>query len=81
MDFEKQTLADGLKAAGFRDDRPAFFSWLGVVIYLSKPAVSETLRYIAARPKGSHVVFDFARVIQWRSVPVVISRTSTFAWR
>ena len=60
VDFETQTLAAGLKAAGFRADRAAFFSWLGVVIYLSKPAVAETLRYIAARPAGSQVVFDFA---------------------
>jgi len=60
VDFETQTLAAGLKAAGFRADRPAFFSWLGVVIYLSKPAVAETLRTIAAGRKGSQVVFDFA---------------------
>jgi methyltransferase (TIGR00027 family) len=60
VDFETQTLDDGLRAAGFRADQPAFFSWLGVVIYLSKPAVAGTLRYIAARPAGSQVVFDFA---------------------
>jgi len=60
VDFETQTLAAGLKAAGFRADRPAFFSWLGVTIYLSKDAVTGTLRYIAARPAGSQVVFDFA---------------------
>jgi methyltransferase (TIGR00027 family) len=60
VDFETQTLAGGLKAAGFRADRPAFFSWLGVTIYLSKPAVAGTLRYIASRPRGSQVVFDFS---------------------
>ena len=60
VDFEKETLADGLRAAGFRADQPAFFSWLGVVIYLTKPAVAGTLRYIAERPAGSQVVFDFA---------------------
>jgi len=60
VDFETQTLAAGLKAAGFRADRPAFFSWLGVTIYLSKEAVAGTLAYIAARPAGSQVVFDFA---------------------
>jgi methyltransferase (TIGR00027 family) len=60
VDFETQTLAGGLKAAGFRDDRPAFFSWLGVTIYLSKEAVAGTLRTIAAGVKGSQVVFDFA---------------------
>jgi methyltransferase (TIGR00027 family) len=60
VDFETQTLADGLKAARFRADRPAFFSWLGVTIYLSKEAVAGTLRTIAAGVKGSQVVFDFA---------------------
>lgn len=60
VDFETQTLAAGLRAAGFRADRPAFFSWLGVTIYLSREAVAGTLRYIAARPAGSQVVFDFA---------------------
>jgi methyltransferase (TIGR00027 family) len=60
VDFETQTLADGLKAAGFRADRPAFFSWLGVTIYLSKEAVAGTLGYVASRPSGSQVVFDFA---------------------
>jgi methyltransferase (TIGR00027 family) len=59
VDFETQTLADGLKAAGFRADRPAFFSWLGVTIYLSREAVAGTLRTIAG-VKGSQVVFDFA---------------------
>ncbi len=60
VDFERETLADGLTAAGFRAGRPAFFSWLGVVIYLSKPAVAGTLDYIAKQPAGSQVVFDFA---------------------
>ena len=60
VDFETQTLAQGLKAARFHADRPAFFSWLGVTIYLSKDAVAGTLRYVAARPAGSQVVFDFA---------------------
>jgi len=59
VDFETQTLADGLKAARFRADRPAFFSWLGVTAYLSKEAVAGTLRTIAG-VKGSQVVFDFA---------------------
>jgi methyltransferase (TIGR00027 family) len=74
VDFERQTLAAGLKAAGFRADRPAFFSWLGVVIYLSKPAVGETLRYIAARPTGSQVVFDFAPPSDSVSAPERASR-------
>jgi len=59
-DFETQTLAGGLRAAGFRADRPAFFSWLGVTIYLSRDAVAGTLETIAAAAKGSQLVFDFA---------------------
>ena len=59
VDFERQSLADGLKAAGFHADRPAFFQWLGVVMYLSRDAVSATLDFIAGVPE-SEVVFDYA---------------------
>ena len=59
IDFERQSLADGLKAAGFQADSPAFFQWLGVVPYLTREAVSLTLDFIAGVP-GSEVVFDYA---------------------
>jgi methyltransferase (TIGR00027 family) len=59
VDFERQSLADGLKAAGFQADRPAFFQWLGVVPYLTGEAVSLTLDFIAGVPE-SEVVFDYA---------------------
>ena len=58
VDFERQSLADGMKAAGFRADRPAFFQWLGVVPYLTREAVSATLDCIAGVPE-SEVVFDY----------------------
>jgi methyltransferase (TIGR00027 family) len=59
VDFERQSLADGLAAAGFQAGRPAFFQWLGVVPYLSRDAVAATLDFIASVP-GSEVVFDYA---------------------
>jgi methyltransferase (TIGR00027 family) len=59
VDFERQTLAAGLAQAGFRAAEPAFFSWLGVTMYLSRQAVFDTLRYIGAQARGSQVVFDF----------------------
>lgn len=59
VDFERQSLADGLKAAGFDADCPAFFQWLGVAPYLTGEAVSATLRFIAGVPE-SEVVFDYA---------------------
>ncbi len=58
VDFERQSLADGLKAAGFAADCAAFFQWLGVVPYLSRDAISTTLDLIAGVPE-SEVVFDY----------------------
>jgi methyltransferase (TIGR00027 family) len=59
VDFERQSLAEGLAAAGFRADQPAYFQWLGVVPYLTREAIVATLDFIAAI-KGAAVVFDYA---------------------
>jgi methyltransferase (TIGR00027 family) len=59
VDFEAQSLADGLASAGFDAAQPAFFVWLGVVPYLTRPAIFATLRIIA-EVAGSEVVFDYA---------------------
>ena len=60
LDFERETLADGLAAAGFDRAVPTFFSWLGVVPYLKQEAVSSTLAFVAGLPGGAHVVFDYS---------------------
>jgi methyltransferase (TIGR00027 family) len=60
IDFERQTLADGLLRSGFNASAPAFFSWLGVTPYLTRDACMGTLSFIAKMPAGSGVVFDFA---------------------
>jgi methyltransferase (TIGR00027 family) len=60
VDFESQTLAEGLAWAGFQRDQKAFVSWLGVVPYLTRNAVMETLRLVASLPTGSGIVFDYA---------------------
>ena len=60
VDFERDTLSAGLERTGFRTDEPAFFSWLGVVPYLSERAFEETVTFISAMPKPSGVVFDYA---------------------
>jgi methyltransferase (TIGR00027 family) len=59
-DFEQQTLAEALQQGGFRADQPAFFSWLGVSMYLTRLAVTKTLSYVAALPAPSGIVFDYA---------------------
>jgi methyltransferase (TIGR00027 family) len=58
-DFERQTLAEQLESAGFAATGRSFFSWLGVVPYLTEPAVFSTLSYMAQLPGGAEVVFDY----------------------
>ena len=61
IDFERETLTEGLAAGGINLLNVAtFFSWLGVTQYLSSSAVLGTLREIAglATP-GSEIVFQF----------------------
>lgn len=60
VDFEREALSDGLAAAGFDPAQPAFFTWLGVVPYLTEPAIWSTLGFIASVPGGAAVVFDFS---------------------
>ncbi|MDQ1470255.1 MAG: hypothetical protein QOJ99_1735 [Bryobacterales bacterium] len=59
-DFERQTIADALCSVDFRFDESAFFSWLGVVQYLTERAFEETLSFIASMPVRSGVVLDYA---------------------
>ena len=59
IDFERQSLSEGLTRAGFRTDEPTFFSWLGVTVYLTKQAVIKTLAFVASTPTGSGIVFSF----------------------
>jgi methyltransferase (TIGR00027 family) len=59
VDFETQTLEEGLRVAGYDPGECTFFSWLGVTEYLTTEVVMATLRFIASAPVGSGVVFDY----------------------
>ena len=59
IDFEHQSLADGLANSDFDFERPAFFSWLGVTYYLRPESVQTMFENIAAGPRGTQLVFDF----------------------
>jgi methyltransferase (TIGR00027 family) len=63
VDFETQTLAEGLAAAGFDAKRPAFFLWLGVVPYLTLPAIAATLNFAAGVP-SAEIVFDYSEPLE-----------------
>ncbi len=59
INFERQTLTEGLRVGGHRSELPTFFSWLGVTVFLSEEAVFETLRAVAAAAPGSEIVFEY----------------------
>ncbi len=59
VDFETDSLSDGLADAGFSRDEPAVFVWLGVVFYLTQDAFQETLRYITGQRRSVRLVLDY----------------------
>lgn len=60
VDFEHQSLPAELASSGFQPAEPAFFSWLGVVPYLSREAAAHTFAFLGNLSAGSGVVFDYA---------------------
>jgi methyltransferase (TIGR00027 family) len=58
IDFEQDDLQQKLSSAGLQGTSAAFFTWLGVVPYLTHEAVGNTLDYIASI-QNSEVVFDY----------------------
>ncbi len=59
-DLEKESLAEVLPRTPYDPSRTAFFSWLGVTMYLTDEAIRATLRSLrrTAVP-GSQLVFDY----------------------
>jgi methyltransferase (TIGR00027 family) len=80
VDFERSTLAEGLRAARFNDDEPAFFSWLGVTMYLEEVSVIDTLRFVSSLRPRSGIVFDYG-VLPALLSPVERSSMAVFAGR
>ena len=60
VDFERETLDEGLARAGFDPAVPSFFSWLGVAMYLTDDAFTATLGKLGAAAPGSGLVLDYA---------------------
>ncbi|MDB5441582.1 MAG: hypothetical protein JWM33_4009, partial [Caulobacteraceae bacterium] len=60
LDFEGEDLTKALVAAGMVSHVRTFFTWLGVVPYLSREAVEGTLAQIARFPGGVELVFDYS---------------------
>jgi methyltransferase (TIGR00027 family) len=61
VDFEHQTLASQLLAAGFNPKLPTVTAWLGVVPYLTLEAFRDTTELLGSFAPGSAVVFDYSQ--------------------
>lgn len=61
VDFESQSLSAQLLHAGFCQTAPAFFSWLGVVPYLTREAFAATLHFISSQAMGSGLTLDYVQ--------------------
>ncbi len=69
VDFERDSLADRLQAAGFKPEAPTVTAWLGVVPYLTAEAFRATAALLGRFAAGSEVVFDYTQpreVLPWR---------------
>jgi len=61
IDFEHESLREGLLRHFISLTEPTFFSWLGVTIYLRENAVDAVLRSVAEFPAGSEIVLTFTQ--------------------
>jgi methyltransferase (TIGR00027 family) len=61
LDFERTSLQEGLASGGVDFQKPAFFSCLGVLVYLPEDAAYEIFRVVAGFPRSSEIVFTFSQ--------------------
>ena len=60
IDFELVSLREGLQTSTLNFSEPAFFSCLGVLLYLTRDAASAVFQMVAAYPAGSEIAFSFS---------------------
>lgn len=61
IDFENESLVDGLRRYRVALNELTLFAWLGVTMYLKEDAIDAVLHEVAALPTGSEIVLTFAR--------------------
>ncbi len=61
IDFEHESLREGLLRSHLSLDEPTFFSWLGVTMYLQEEAIDAVFRSVAEFPAGSEIVLTFTQ--------------------
>jgi len=60
IDFEHVSLREGLAASRLDHNQPAFFSCLGVLVYLTEAAADAVFQVVASFPTSSEIVFTFS---------------------
>jgi methyltransferase (TIGR00027 family) len=79
IDFEKDSLHAVLERSHFNFSEPAFFSCLGVLMYLTAPAVHSILRFVASTPAPGGIVFSFANRTAQPALPYQATVTESHA--
>lgn len=78
VNFERDDLQQKLSSAGFEPNAAAFFTWLGVVPYLTRDVINDTLGFIASI-QNSEVVFDYTEPPESFSVDVKVFAAARMA--
>lgn len=61
IDFDRQSLNEGLESAGYESERRTLFVWEGVSYYLDPASVDATLEFVARHSHcESSIAFDYA---------------------
>jgi methyltransferase (TIGR00027 family) len=59
VDLAAGSLSAALRTAGFDFSQPAVISWLGVIMYLDRAAIGQTLDALAACAPGTELIADY----------------------
>jgi methyltransferase (TIGR00027 family) len=59
VNFDTESLAEAMRAAGYDADKRTLFIWEGVTNYLNEAAIDATLRWCAAAAACSKVIFTY----------------------
>ena len=69
IDFERESVLEGLIRHGVLPSQPAFFSWLGVTMYLTEASIDRALQSMGAFAAASELVLTFLEPRDERTTP------------
>jgi methyltransferase (TIGR00027 family) len=73
IDFDRESLLDGLRRHGVLPNQPTFFSWLGVTMYLAEASIDRALQSMGTFAAGSELVLSFLEPGDERQAPTAPS--------